>query len=200
MCDVIYAKFRELIQLLVRFQVLTVASMKVTVFWDVAPCSLLEVYRRFKGASWSRFFPLTLSSLHVFDNSFNFESHISLPPPRIFLILHLPILIVFHRLLPWFCLFTHPHGQAAICPSSTGSPALTRSPPSARATYRRLPCLKPLNRGRLTYRPDDGGSKHLWNVGKLIPVYKAQHPGRQPSSYTPPWQPQAIQKNMLLLI
>jgi hypothetical protein len=28
-----------------RFQVLMAASMKMTVFWDVAPCSLVEVYR-----------------------------------------------------------------------------------------------------------------------------------------------------------
>jgi hypothetical protein len=35
---------------LVRYQVLTAASMKMTVFWDVAPCSLVEVYRRFRGA------------------------------------------------------------------------------------------------------------------------------------------------------
>jgi hypothetical protein len=33
-----------------RFQVLTAASMKMAVFWDVAPCSLVEVYRRFRGA------------------------------------------------------------------------------------------------------------------------------------------------------
>jgi hypothetical protein len=25
-------------------------SKKITVFWDVAPCSLIEVYRRFIGA------------------------------------------------------------------------------------------------------------------------------------------------------
>jgi hypothetical protein len=31
---------------LVIFQVLTTASMKMTVFWDVVPCSLVEVYRR----------------------------------------------------------------------------------------------------------------------------------------------------------
>jgi hypothetical protein len=24
-------------------------------------------------------------------------------------------------------------------------------------------------------RPDDGGSKHLWNVGKLLPDYTEQH-------------------------
>jgi hypothetical protein len=33
-----------------RFQVLKGTRMKMTVFWDVAPCSLVEVYRRFRGA------------------------------------------------------------------------------------------------------------------------------------------------------
>jgi hypothetical protein len=32
-----------------RFQVLTAASMKFRVFWDVAPCSHVEVDRRFRG-------------------------------------------------------------------------------------------------------------------------------------------------------
>jgi hypothetical protein len=36
-------------QTYVRFQVLTAANMKMTVFWDVAPCCLLEVYRRLRG-------------------------------------------------------------------------------------------------------------------------------------------------------
>jgi hypothetical protein len=31
--------------------------------------------------------------------------------------------------------------------------------------------------------PDDGGSKDLWNVGKILPDYMAQQPRRQPSSY-----------------
>jgi hypothetical protein len=35
----------------VRFQVLMAASIKMAVFWVVAPCSLVEVYRRFRGAS-----------------------------------------------------------------------------------------------------------------------------------------------------
>jgi hypothetical protein len=34
----------------VRFQVLTAASMKMAVFWVVALCSLVEVYRRFRSA------------------------------------------------------------------------------------------------------------------------------------------------------
>jgi hypothetical protein len=29
--------------------------------------------------------------------------------------------------------------------------------------------------------PDDGGRKHLWNVGKLVPDYTAQQPTIQPS-------------------
>jgi hypothetical protein len=33
----------------VRFQVPSTASMKMTVFWVIAPCSLVEVYRRFRG-------------------------------------------------------------------------------------------------------------------------------------------------------
>jgi hypothetical protein len=32
------------------------------------------------------------------------------------------------------------------------------------------------------YRPDDGGSKHLWNIGKRLPGNTAQQPRRQPSS------------------
>jgi hypothetical protein len=34
----------------VRFQVLTVASMKMACFWVVVPCSLVEIYQRFRSA------------------------------------------------------------------------------------------------------------------------------------------------------
>jgi hypothetical protein len=33
----------------VRFEVLMAVSMKMTVFWVVALCRLVEVYRRFRG-------------------------------------------------------------------------------------------------------------------------------------------------------
>jgi hypothetical protein len=36
---------------LVRFQVLTAASMKMTVCWDIAPCNLVGVYRPDDGGS-----------------------------------------------------------------------------------------------------------------------------------------------------
>jgi hypothetical protein len=32
----------------VRFEVLAAASMKMAVFWVVVPCSLVEVYQRFR--------------------------------------------------------------------------------------------------------------------------------------------------------
>jgi hypothetical protein len=34
---------------IVRFQFLTAASMKLRVFWDVTPCSQVEVEGRFRG-------------------------------------------------------------------------------------------------------------------------------------------------------
>jgi hypothetical protein len=37
------------IRALVRFEVLTAVSTKMAVFWVVAPCSLVEVYQRFRG-------------------------------------------------------------------------------------------------------------------------------------------------------
>jgi hypothetical protein len=45
---------------------------------------------------------------------------------------------------------------------------------------------------RLTHRPDDGGSKNLWNVGKLLPDYTVQQPRRRSSSYSPPWEPEIL--------
>jgi hypothetical protein len=33
-------------------------------------------------------------------------------------------------------------------------------------------------------RPDDGGSKHLWNVGQALQIYKTQYSKKLPYSYT----------------
>jgi hypothetical protein len=40
------------------------------------------------------------------------------------------------------------------------------------------------------HRPDEGGSKHLWNVGQLLPDYTAQYPRRLLPSYSPPLEPE----------
>jgi hypothetical protein len=84
----------------VRFQILRAACMKMNVLWAVAPCSVVEVYRRFRGAC---------------------------------------------------CL----HHQVF-----------------------------------LHHRPDDVGSKHLWNVGKCLPDYTAQQLRIQSFSYSALWEPQ----------
>jgi hypothetical protein len=50
--------------------------------------------------------------------------------------------------------------------------------------------LKPIPCTQLTHRPDDEGSKDLWNVGKLLPDYMVLQPRRQLSSYSLLWEPQ----------
>jgi hypothetical protein len=40
-------------QAFIRFQVLTEASTKFGVFWDVASCTHVEVNRRFRGVYWT---------------------------------------------------------------------------------------------------------------------------------------------------
>jgi hypothetical protein len=51
----------------------------------------------------------------------------------------------------------------------------------------------------LVSRPDDGNSKHLWNVGIHLPHYTEQYPRKQPSSYSSPWNPE-ISPNSCLFI
>jgi hypothetical protein len=49
------------------------------------------------------------------------------------------------------------------------------------------------------HHPDDGGSKDLWNVGKLLPDYTAIQPRRQPSSYSPQCEPQILLMKIIFL-
>jgi hypothetical protein len=57
-----------------RFGVLTAASMKFTVFWDVAPCSLVEIYRLLEvlAASIFRAIALMMEAVSIFETSVNF--------------------------------------------------------------------------------------------------------------------------------
>jgi hypothetical protein len=78
-----------------------------------------------------------------------------------------------------------PSGQAVVHPSPFGSPALTLSllsSPLVRPSFYLVQLVPISPRARLTHRLDDGGSKHLWNISKLLPDYTAQHPRRHPSS------------------
>jgi hypothetical protein len=47
-------------------------------------------------------------------------------------------------------------------------------------------------RAQIPHLPHDGGSKDLWDIGKLLPDYMALQPRRQPSSYSPQWEPQIL--------
>jgi hypothetical protein len=44
----------------------------------------------------------------------------------------------------------------------------------------------------LYHCPDDGGSKHLWNIGQLLPDCIAQHSRRQWSLYSSLWELQCL--------
>jgi hypothetical protein len=50
MCIGYVSTFSTNLSTLVRFQVLRAGSMKMIAFWDIAPYSLVEVGRRFRGA------------------------------------------------------------------------------------------------------------------------------------------------------
>jgi hypothetical protein len=53
----------------VRFQDLTAASMNMTVFWDVASCSLVETDGRFRGANYQTTRRNVLEYSHLQDLS-----------------------------------------------------------------------------------------------------------------------------------
>jgi hypothetical protein len=91
------------------------------------------------------------------------------------------------------CFLLAPRPRLILTPFPTGLAKV-----SALADW--FPYLKPCPHMRLTHRPDDGGSKDLWNVGKLLPDYMALQPGRQPSLYSPLWEPQSLQVNKKFLL
>jgi hypothetical protein len=62
----------------VRFQVFMAASMKFRVFWDVVPCSHVEVDRSFRGAyclhhQGEEFIALMMEAVHTSETSVNFN-------------------------------------------------------------------------------------------------------------------------------
>jgi hypothetical protein len=76
----------------VGFEVLTAVSTKMSVFWVVAPCSLVEVYQRFRGPCGLHYRPdelhgATTQKTTIFDskpvqklNSARFLYHLTLVP------------------------------------------------------------------------------------------------------------------------
>jgi hypothetical protein len=82
-----------------------------------------------------------------------------------------------------------PSGQAVACPPSLLLAPLSLPDPhliphwsgQGSALTDWLLYLKPIPHTQLTHCSDDGGSKDLWNTGKLLPDYMALQPRRQPS-------------------
>jgi hypothetical protein len=57
----------------VRFEVLTAVSMKMAVFWVTSPCSLVEVYRRFRDACCLHHEGIvTIQNKAIFEINFSF--------------------------------------------------------------------------------------------------------------------------------
>jgi hypothetical protein len=54
-----------------RFQVLTVASMKMTVFWDVAVCNFIEVGQCFRGVYCLHHQALKMEAVSTSETSVN---------------------------------------------------------------------------------------------------------------------------------
>jgi hypothetical protein len=54
----------------VGFEVLTAVSTKMTVFWVVAPCSLVDVYQRFRGDE--TFIVLMMEATRISETLVNF--------------------------------------------------------------------------------------------------------------------------------
>jgi hypothetical protein len=66
----------------VRFQVLSEANIKMTVLWDIVPCSLVEVDRRFRSPyclhyqeNESHSVILMMQAISISEMSVNFSAH-----------------------------------------------------------------------------------------------------------------------------
>jgi hypothetical protein len=96
------------------------------------------------------------------------------------------------RFLPSLTCMTEQH-------PSSWSPSL--KPDQISTLSDRLPYLQTIPRARMSHRPDNEGSKHNWNVVKLLPDYAAlqapqnSHLWDRPTSQIPrpsPWQHEKI--------
>jgi hypothetical protein len=56
-----------------RFQILTVTSMKMTAFWDIAPCNLTEVDRRFRDVYCPIVMTLIMEAVRTSETSVYFK-------------------------------------------------------------------------------------------------------------------------------
>jgi hypothetical protein len=165
----------------VRFQVLTAASMQMAAFWVVSPCSLVEDYWHLKGASClhhqSNDHPDNGGSKHLWNVS-QLRYRMSLTSER-------PTYEHLHLWTGERCALTQTCEQLFMLQtwvSSTKQTTYERKFGTQPVRKLGTPCTEVWLIMEGDDHPDDGGSKHLWNVSKLLPYYIAQQPRRQPSS------------------
>lgn len=68
--------------------------------------------------------------------------------------------------------------SAVLAPPSPPPPPTRESPSLAAGVSKLLELYVSLCES-CDHRPEDGDSKYLWNVGRYLPDYTTQHPGRQ---------------------
>jgi hypothetical protein len=127
--------------LVVRFQSFTAANMKMSVFWGVAPCDLVQIYRRFRGSCCLQYqdddsSPLVLLALVAVQTIIT-EFFGSLRERRVRLVLLRAgaLLLARHRKLPAFSWDEPPAPCRAIligCLFCAGCPSVNTSSRSSR--------------------------------------------------------------------
>jgi hypothetical protein len=115
----------------------SLSKLKMTVFWDIAPCSFVEVGRRFRGAYCFNRRPDCGGSKDLWNVGKLYEN-------------------------TWWYIPNDSHLHTRRCEN-----------------------LKS-HSGEKYSCPDDGGSRHLWNADQLLQHYTAQYPRRMPFSCLPP--------------
>jgi hypothetical protein len=138
-----------------RSEVLTAVKMSMLVFWVITPCRLV-----YGGSMFLRQSGIYCTSPHGVINqktNINTKNGPTVSNIAVFLVVAPCSLVEVYRRLRGACRLHH---QGDSWQPSRLSAA------------------------------DDGGSKHLWIVCKILPDYMAQQPRRQPSSYSPPPEPQ----------
>jgi hypothetical protein len=243
------------------FQVLTATSMKMTVFWDVAPCSLVWVISASAGHGSPSSTPskdVGSSATHRPDDGGSKHlKHVGKllpdytakhprrqPSSELYLTPFLQrvkqhecnsslrsvwICNLVSRVkerTDWGCLITGCWGEyfdlRGMKWQEAGEKSIMRS--CIDCTPHQIACYHgdhtedtmtgvlshilwhtlthwPMKGKNLTFlhSPDDGGSKNLWNVGKLIPNYTGKTTRRQPSSYSTSWELQILPSTCTLL-
>jgi hypothetical protein len=164
----------------------------MTAFWDIAPFSFVEVYRRFRGAYWLREISLKLLWAHTTNSG-----------PTLSLIQGKQRVTQFTRgeavrRLRVSAVWGHTdwlETHTGWSSESSGMYCRVLNWMSTDVSEVRAASII----RAMTHCPDDGGSTNLWNVGRHSIKNTALHPRRFWASYSPPWEPEISHTGWMLL-